>query len=670
MENITNPVVQPPVMGQYPQFALLDTIIPGFSLVSSLLQTHLGIDLSLYLPILVLISGSTWAWSYLYSYCNSLVGEYLMSSVRIRTDDEIFNMVMAWVTQQTFSRSSRNIMANTNVNSRSYSMWRFFESDDQNEEEEEDEEEDFWSRKKKTKRDVQYTPSYGSHFFWFKARPLFFNRIDNRDSSSSLSASEREEIQISCFGRNPAILKTLLAEAREMYHEKDECKTLIYRGSTGNANTNSEPEWKRCMARSTRPFSTVILEEKTKNDLIADIADYLNPATRRWYANRGIPYRRGYLLHGPPGTGKSSLSLALAGYFKMRIYILSLSSPMSSEETVSSLFASLPRKCVVLLEDIDSAGLTHTRDKNSDTPESNNEENKSNGNGTNTPAGKLSLSGLLNILDGVASQEGRVLIMTTNHIEKLDKALIRPGRVDMTVLFGRADNKMAGAIFRSIYAPHEGEDIPVYDDRVADPTDEKAANREEALERIKELSHEFAAKIPEHEFSPAEIQGLLLRHKRHPLSALNATDDWIVQTRKEREDQEEEEKKKKEEEEKKKKEEEEKKKKEEEEKEKEEKKKKKKEKKKKEEEEEVEEDSDEEKKEEKKKKKKEKKKKEEEEEVEEDSDEDEEDEDEEKKKKRKKADAKKRKEKKTELEVGEKDKKSEKESSDSGYITP
>uniref|UniRef100_A0A8H7TN77 AAA+ ATPase domain-containing protein n=1 Tax=Bionectria ochroleuca TaxID=29856 RepID=A0A8H7TN77_BIOOC len=357
----------------------------------------------------------------------------------------------------------------------------------------------------------------------------------------------------------------------------------------------------------------------------------------------------------PPGTGKSSLSLALAGYFKMRIYILSLSSPMSSEETVSSLFASLPRKCVVLLEDIDSAGLTHTRDKNSDTTESSNDENKTNGTATNTTTGKLSLSGLLNILDGVASQEGRVLIMTTNHIEKLDKALIRPGRVDMTVLFGRADNKMASAIFRSIYAPHEGEDIPVYDDRVADPTDDKAANREEALERIKELSHEFAAKIPEHEFSPAEIQGLLLRHKRHPLAALNATDDWIVQTRKEKEDQAAEEKKK-EEEEKKKKEEEEKKKKEEEEK----TKKEEEEKKQKEEEE----------KEEKKKKKKEKKKKEEEEEAPEDEDEDEEDEDEEKKKKRKKADAKKRKEKKAELEVGDKDKKTQKESSDSGYITP
>ena len=66
------------------------------------------------------------------------------------------------------------------------------------------------------------------------------------------------------------------------------------------------------------------------------------------------------------------------------------------------------------------------------------------------PAGRLSLSGLLNILDGVASQEGRVLIMTTNHIEKLDKALIRPGRVDMSVRFGLADEGMSAAISRVV----------------------------------------------------------------------------------------------------------------------------------------------------------------------------------------------------------------------------
>jgi chaperone BCS1 len=127
-----------------------------------------------------------------------------------------------------------------------------------------------------------------------------------------MTASEREEISISCLGRNPAIIKRLLHEARDAFLKKDEAKTAIYRGTTKAGS--SEPQWQRCMSRVSRPFSTVILNDKVKQDLIDDVTDYLNPTTRRWYANRGIPYRRGYLLYGPPGTGKSSLSLALAGF--------------------------------------------------------------------------------------------------------------------------------------------------------------------------------------------------------------------------------------------------------------------------------------------------------------------------------------------------------------------
>lgn len=75
------------------------------------------------------------------------------------------------------------------------------------------------------------------------------------------------------------------------------------------------------------------------------------------YTNRGIPYRRGYLFHGPPGTGKTSLSFAIAGVFGLDIYCVSLLEPTLTEEDLGLLFNSLPRRCVVLLEDIDSAGL-------------------------------------------------------------------------------------------------------------------------------------------------------------------------------------------------------------------------------------------------------------------------------------------------------------------------
>jgi chaperone BCS1 len=456
-------------------------------------------------------------------------------------------------------------VVNTNLNSRSWYLWRW---EDDEEAEEEDPAAD--ARKKKA---LAYTPTFGSHWFLYKGRILIFRRTQNTQQSAFLTVSEREEISISCFGRNPWILKELLHQAREEYMKRDEAKTLIYRGTTKSGS--SEPQWQRCMARTSRPFSTVILNEKVKQELIDDVTDYLNPATRRWYSNRGIPYRRGYLLYGPPGTGKSSLSLALAGFFKMRIYIVSLSSVTANEENLATLFAELPRRCVVLLEDIDTAGLTHTRDnENQGGDNGNDNDNETNNTNTarnprlpagaapnpnpNNTSGRLSLSGLLNILDGVASQEGRVLIMTTNHIDKLDKALIRPGRVDMIVKFDRADREMIASLFRAIYAPLEGDDAPSPSSAAPasssralfqlenttktavpnlTPEEEKkkeaeaaeaTRKREETVAKVNVLAEQFAAKIPAHEFSPAEIQGFLLKNKRHPEKAIEGAEQWYV----------------------------------------------------------------------------------------------------------------------------------------------
>ena len=545
-----------------PQAVLLDFFFPGFSMFSSAVQKYLHIDLNLYIPLILLGGGLTFVWQYISEFIWNKVEAYLMSVVDIRTDDEIYNMLMSWVAAQRFSQGARRFVVNTNLSSRSWFAYRWDDDEDDDEETVPEGEEDYSGRRKK-KKALAYTPTFGSHWFWYKRRLLIFRRTQNQSNSGWLTASEKEEISISCFGRNPWVLKELLHEARAAYMRRDEAKTLIYRGTTKSGT--SEPQWQRSMSRTTRPFSTVILNEKVKEDLISDVADYLDPATRRWYANRGIPYRRGYLLHGPPGTGKSSLSLALAGHFKMRIYIVSLSSVTASEENLATLFSELPRRCVVLLEDIDSAGLTHTRENGAveaavqgDTDMVPGQVTPGSGNGpagpttvVNQPVGRLSLSGLLNILDGVASQEGRVLIMTTNHPEKLDKALIRPGRVDKMVEFGRADTEMAAAIFRAIFAPLEGDDAPVnkrMGEKYADLAQaleaeraraaEFARKKEETLARVESLAKQFAEKIPAFEFSPAEIQGFLLKHKRSPEVAAEGAAQWVLDARKEKQEKE------------------------------------------------------------------------------------------------------------------------------------
>jgi len=291
----------------------------------------------------------------------SQIDEWFTSTADIRIDDEMYNMLMSWVTEQPFSQRSRHFVANTDLTSRNW--WGLDEGDAEEEEEEEIEfdEDDNPIRRKasKTQKMIRCTPSFGNHYFWYRGRLMMFSRA--LDSSQSFgSASSREEISVSTFGRNPDILKDLLEECRTLFTKQDENKTIIYRGGC-RSGSGGVVQWTRCVSRVNRPFSTVVLDEEIKQGLLNDMKDYLHPSTRRWYSNRGIPYRRGYLLAGPPGTGKSSLSFAIAGYFKLKIYIVSLNSGSLTEEKLEELFGELPKQCVVLLEDIDTAGMTQSR---------------------------------------------------------------------------------------------------------------------------------------------------------------------------------------------------------------------------------------------------------------------------------------------------------------------
>ncbi|KAH9204471.1 hypothetical protein DL95DRAFT_398457, partial [Leptodontidium sp. 2 PMI_412] len=127
-----------------------------------------------------------------------------------------------------------------------------------------------------------------------------------------------------------------------------------------------------------------------------------------------------------------------------------------------------------------------------------------------------SLSALLNVLDGVGSQEGRVLIMTTNHTDRLDAALIRPGRVDMKLELGYTNQDINARLFCALF---------MRDDT---PTDESQRKDEDMLRK---LMTEFAGKIPEEEFSAAEIQLFLKEYRRLPHMAVENVQEWVVRTR-------------------------------------------------------------------------------------------------------------------------------------------
>lgn len=210
---------------------------------------------------------------------------------------------------------------------------------------------------------------------------------------------KEEQISRTCLGRSSRVLKDLLGECPEEYLNQVKHKTTTFE--------HRDDRWKKKGAKNIRPLSTVILNKNEKRPLIDDIKGFLDPETRRWYPDRALPYRRGYLLCGPLGTGKSSLSLPVAGQFDLNIYVVSI--PNTADQRLKDLFDKLLEKCVVLLEDIDVAGVARSPD-----PETENSDDEK-----EAPRWKtfVTLPGLLNTLDGVASQEGRIVVMTTTHLK-------------------------------------------------------------------------------------------------------------------------------------------------------------------------------------------------------------------------------------------------------------
>ncbi|KAI3092598.1 hypothetical protein CBS147333_10221 [Penicillium roqueforti] len=242
------------------------------------------------------------------------------------------------------------------------------------------------------------------------------------------------------------------------------------------------------------------MDKQVQDDLLGDIKDFLNKDTQRWYADRGIPYQRGYLLYGPPSTGKSSFSLSLAGEFELDIYTLQLSGISNSK--LMALFAELPPHCIILLEDIDAAGIG--RRENTDTDQENKQSTR------------VTLSSLLNILNDILSQEGRVLVITTNHIEHLDEALIRPGRTDKKVHFKLTNETTSTQLFHTVFK--RTLDFKQPEERFSDKT-------------IDRLTKNFASKVPDQVFSPTEVLSFLLERKNSPIDTINGVKDWVTRAK-------------------------------------------------------------------------------------------------------------------------------------------
>lgn len=311
-----------------------------------------------------------------------------------------------------------------------------------------------------------FVPSPGRHWVRYNGTFMCIERERETRSVDMSTGAPWETLTIRALAWRPTLFAELLAEAKQAALEREEGKTIIYQCYGHEWRPFGSP-------KRIRPFDSVILDKGVAQYIFADVQDFLR--TQGWYLDRGIPYRRGYLLHGPPGCGKTSYVTALAGQLGYNICVLNLGDPSMTDDRLAHILAVVPPRCLVLLEDIDFAVSPTTKAAES---------------GPYAGVMRVSFSGLLNALDGVVATDERIIFMTTNHVDKLPRVLIRPGRVDLNVYIGLASLTQLRELYTRFFLGHET------------------------------LADQFAATCDGEGLSMAELQGYLMFFKDKPEKAL------------------------------------------------------------------------------------------------------------------------------------------------------
>lgn len=218
--------------------------------------------------------------------------------------------------------------------------------------------------------------------------------IDNARDFRSLFA---HEYIISGF-KGKLIITELLDETKRYYYKDLPINSVTVKTHTSSGYFDNSNQI------TVKPIDKVILDEDLKKFLISDLNEFR--ASKDWYFNNSLAYKRGYGFYGPPGTGKTSLSLAIASYMGTDVYVININS-LSDDASLQRAFSNIKPGSMLLLEDIDSAFTMRNSHCN------------------------VTFSALLNCIDGAFYKEGLVTCITTNHIQRLDPALLRAGRLDI-----------------------------------------------------------------------------------------------------------------------------------------------------------------------------------------------------------------------------------------------
>ncbi|KAF2636013.1 P-loop containing nucleoside triphosphate hydrolase protein [Massarina eburnea CBS 473.64] len=391
---------------------------------------------------------------------------------------------------------------------------------------------DMVSNRSSSTEESHTVPALGQRLFWVGFRPFLFLRNgsratrvaqDNNRGSGPSSARDNSEIS------NSIVIRTLgwsLDPIQKFIKQCKDSKESNKQGTTTMYFSNGKPDpWLNglwtSVTKATRKLDTIDIDDDIKNDLIRDAEYYYSDESKEFFAECGIPYRRGYMFYGPPGTGKTSFSAALAGHLHCDVYHINLATGDLNDGRLQTLFLNVPRKAIVVIEDIDSAGIGREQGPGADQhdplgdildpmpPPRDSHGQQPRG---DMPPLMVTLSGLLNAIDGNASAEGRLLIMTSNSPHTLDEALTRPGRIDKKVYFGKMMPPTAKAIFKRLIGRTATAKL-AYSDAQVDA-----------------YAQTFSEKLPADTFTPAQVQNLLQACRGDAEKAISDLDTWVQET--------------------------------------------------------------------------------------------------------------------------------------------
>lgn len=315
----------------------------------------------------------------------------------------------------------------------------------------------------------------GYHFFFYKRRLFWvYRQLIEKQQTYGITY----KVTICTYGRCRDLLEELIDKFR--YKPKEDCTGIyVYRDG-----------WQRVADANKRSVDTVVLNEQVKQHLIRSIEHFLKPETReRTFDNRGIPYKKVFLIHGPPGTGKTSIIRALASHFERQLASINLAH--MSDYSLENALITIPKNSFGLLEDFDSTRATQTREvvetvaerPTSDRPVLKPKEE----NDPSKP--KLTLSGILNALDGVVPLDGAVIFLTTNCLQKADEALIRKGRVDDIIFLGPLTHTEVCTYIKLMFPEFEKTDRIFYDILGCDLQDLFLNNQDSMEDFINAIPH-------------------------------------------------------------------------------------------------------------------------------------------------------------------------------------